>query len=51
VARLRNRTARLRRLDDVLGGADTYRVYLDELKATTALADEANYTDVMAARL
>ncbi|MGH3377105.1 MAG: transcriptional regulator [Actinoallomurus sp.] len=45
VARIRNRTARLRRLDDVLGGADTYRVYVDELEATTALADEASYTD------
>ncbi|MFJ4920632.1 hypothetical protein [Streptomyces sp. NPDC088725] len=27
---LRQRTARLRRLDDVLGGGDTYRVYLGE---------------------
>jgi hypothetical protein len=45
VARLRRRTARLRRLDDVLGGADTYRVYRGELQATTALADEASYTD------
>lgn len=45
VTRLRGRTARLRRLDDVLGGADTYRVYRDELMATTALADEASYTD------
>jgi hypothetical protein len=45
VFRLRNRTARLRRLDDVLGGADTYRIYAAELKATTALADDATYTD------
>lgn len=45
VARLRRRTARLRRLDDVLGGADTYRIYLAELKATSSLADEASYTD------
>jgi hypothetical protein len=44
VTRLRNRTARLRRLDDVLGGADTYSVYAAELKATKALADEASYT-------
>jgi transcriptional regulator with XRE-family HTH domain len=47
VARLRSRTARLRRLDDVLGGADTYRVYLDELGATTALVDDASYTDAV----
>lgn len=47
VARLRNRTARLRRLDDVLGGADTYPIYRDELKATTVLTDEASYTDVI----
>jgi len=45
VLRLRNRTARLRRLDDVLGGADTYRIYAAELKAITVLADEATYTD------
>lgn len=44
VLRLRNRTARLRRLDDVLGGADTYRIYAAELKATTALVDEGSYT-------
>jgi tetratricopeptide (TPR) repeat protein len=45
VTLLRNRTARLRRLDDVLGGADTYRVYRAELDAATTLADEASYTD------
>jgi transcriptional regulator with XRE-family HTH domain len=44
VARIRRRTARLRRLDDVLGGTDTYPVYLAELKATNSLADEASYT-------
>jgi transcriptional regulator with XRE-family HTH domain len=44
VARLRNRTARLRRLDDVLGGAETYPVYAAELKSTIALVDEASYT-------
>lgn len=32
--RLRQRTARLRRLDDVLGGGDTYRTYLAEYQAT-----------------
>ncbi|GAA4619869.1 hypothetical protein GCM10023196_001620 [Actinoallomurus vinaceus] len=45
VARLRNRTARLRRLDDVLGGAETYPVYAAELKSTIAIADKASYTD------
>jgi transcriptional regulator with XRE-family HTH domain len=45
VARLRSRTARLRRLDDILGGADTYAAYRTELDTTTALADEASYTD------
>lgn len=45
VVRLRARTARLRRLDDVLGGADTYGTYLAELTATTALAREATYTE------
>jgi len=45
IARLRHRTARLRRLDDVLGGVDTYRVYRDELNATTALAAKSTYTD------
>jgi transcriptional regulator with XRE-family HTH domain len=45
IARLRHRTARLRRLDDVLGGVDTYRVYRDELSATTALATKGGYTD------
>jgi transcriptional regulator with XRE-family HTH domain len=45
VARLSNRTARLRRLDDILGGVDTYSIYRDELRATTALVNEATYTD------
>lgn len=39
-----NRTARLRRLDDFLGGADTYRLYANELAATTRLLKEANMT-------
>ncbi|OPF77849.1 hypothetical protein VT50_0220700 [Streptomyces antioxidans] len=42
--RLRQRTARLRRLDDVLGGGDTYRVYLGEYQATKAMMREAGYT-------
>jgi tetratricopeptide (TPR) repeat protein len=43
--RLRERTARLRRLDDVLGGGDTYRVYVGEYTATMALLRDATYTD------
>ncbi|MGW9496605.1 XRE family transcriptional regulator [Streptomyces prasinus] len=34
VAQLRARTARLRRLDNILGGGDTYRVYLSEYQHT-----------------
>ncbi|MEU1265558.1 helix-turn-helix transcriptional regulator [Streptomyces cellulosae] len=37
VTQLRARTARLRRLDDLLGGGDTYRVYLSEFQATKSL--------------
>jgi tetratricopeptide (TPR) repeat protein len=40
--RLRRRTARLRRLDDVLGGGDTYRVYLAEYQSTKSLLREAS---------
>ncbi|RLL67955.1 XRE family transcriptional regulator [Streptomyces sp. Z26] len=43
--RLRQRTARLRRLDDVLGGGDTYRVYLGEYQSTKAMIREARYTE------
>ncbi|MEU1106529.1 XRE family transcriptional regulator [Streptomyces tibetensis] len=43
--RLRERTARLRRLDDVLGGGDTYQVYLGEYQATKALLRDATYTE------
>ncbi|MFD8967577.1 XRE family transcriptional regulator [Streptomyces sp. NPDC059568] len=43
--RLRKRTARLRRLDDVLGGGDTYRVYVGEYQATKALLRDGSYTE------
>ncbi|MGW8451131.1 XRE family transcriptional regulator [Streptomyces niveus] len=42
--RLRRRTARLRRLDDVLGGGDTYRVYLGEYQATKAKMRTCSYS-------
>jgi hypothetical protein len=43
--RLRRRTARLRRLDQVLGGGDTYRVYLGEYQATKAVLRDSTYTE------
>ncbi|MEU1466051.1 XRE family transcriptional regulator [Streptomyces sp. NPDC005727] len=42
--RLRERTARLRRLDDILGGGDTYRVYMGEFQATKKLLRESCYS-------
>lgn len=44
-ARLRERTARLRRLDDILGGGDTYRVYIGEYQATKALMRDSSYSE------
>lgn len=41
---LKARTARLRRLDDHLGGADTFRTYSGELEATARLIRDAAYT-------
>lgn len=43
-AALRQRTARLRRLDDVLGDGDTYRVYVGEYQATKALLRDSSYS-------
>ncbi|WP_433227564.1 helix-turn-helix domain-containing protein [Actinomadura formosensis] len=45
VAQLKRRTVRLRRLDDVLGGADTYRLYASELSATRNLTAAATYSE------
>ncbi|MFJ3273971.1 hypothetical protein [Streptomyces sp. NPDC086776] len=45
VDRLRKRTARLRRLDDILGGGDTYPVYLGEVQYTKGLLRRASFTD------
>ncbi|MFI1226251.1 MULTISPECIES: XRE family transcriptional regulator [unclassified Streptomyces] len=44
VERLRARTARLRRLDVVLGGGDTYRVYLAEVQHTKYLLRRSSFT-------
>ncbi|RAK39732.1 hypothetical protein B0I29_104270 [Actinoplanes lutulentus] len=41
---LRNRAARLRRLDDVLGGGDTFKLYLSEYENTKALIKSASKT-------
>ena len=45
VDQLRARTARLRRLDDILGGGDTYRVYLSEYQRTKQLLRTSSATD------
>ncbi|GGT66230.1 hypothetical protein GCM10014713_68700 [Streptomyces purpureus] len=43
VDRLRERTVRLRRLDDILGGGDTYRVYLAEVQRTKAVPQRGSF--------
>ncbi|MFL1381936.1 hypothetical protein [Nocardiopsis protaetiae] len=45
VERLRDRAARLRRLDDILGGGDTRRVYLGEYQSTKRLMRECGYSE------
>ncbi|WP_062209451.1 hypothetical protein [Streptomyces sp. NBRC 109706] len=47
VDRLKERTARMRRLDDLLGGADTYSIYLGEFKATTDLLEKSSYSEAV----
>ncbi len=44
VSLLRERIARLRRLDDFLGGADTFQVYAAEYEATANLLKHTRYT-------
>ncbi|MFI5839669.1 helix-turn-helix domain-containing protein [Catenuloplanes sp. NPDC051500] len=44
ITRLRRRTVRLRRLDDYVGGAGTYQLYLGEVGATESLIEHGNYT-------
>jgi hypothetical protein len=48
---LARRTARLRRLDDVLGGGDTARVYLAECQATKTILRNGSYTAEIEKRL
>ncbi|MFJ9127674.1 XRE family transcriptional regulator [Streptomyces sp. NPDC102340] len=45
VEQLRRRTARLRRLDDVLGGGDTFKLYLGEFHATRGLLRDSSYSE------
>lgn len=45
VTQAQNRTTRLRRLDDHLGGADTYGLYLAELEATSARVCEGSESE------
>lgn len=45
VAQLRARTARLRRLDDILGGGDTWRVYASEYQSTKSILRNGTYSD------
>jgi transcriptional regulator with XRE-family HTH domain len=44
VEMLRERTARHRKLDDYLGGADTYQLYALDLEQTAALIRDASYS-------
>jgi len=51
VRELADRTARLRTLDEHMGGADTYALYLDEFTTTAKLARQAHYSDVTGQKL
>ncbi|MFJ8930571.1 XRE family transcriptional regulator [Streptomyces sp. NPDC102364] len=43
--RLRRRTARFRRLDDLLGGGDTFKLYLREFQSTRRALRECTYSE------
>ncbi|MEN3306882.1 MAG: hypothetical protein V7603_3084 [Micromonosporaceae bacterium] len=47
VSQLRQRTARLRRLDDYLGGADTYQMYRSQLDSTIGLAVDGRFAETI----
>lgn len=51
VEHLQRRTARLRTLDDVLGGADTRHIYRAELGSTLSLLRNASYTETTGRQL
>lgn len=44
VAELRGNIVRLRRLDDHLGGGDTYRLYVAEVEKATAMLKDGNFS-------
>lgn len=47
VDRLGRHTARLRRLDDILGGGDTYGIYAAEAERTTALINRSEHSQAV----
>ncbi|MBG6064941.1 transcriptional regulator with XRE-family HTH domain [Micromonospora ureilytica] len=49
--RLAERTARLRRLDNFLGGADTHHLYTAEADATTRLIHDGSYSEPVGRQL
>lgn len=51
VDRLGRHTARLRRLDDILGGGDTYGIYAAEAERTAALINRSEHSQVVARAL
>ncbi|MCC9741514.1 XRE family transcriptional regulator [Streptomyces sp. MNU89] len=51
VRQLQRRTARLRALDDVLGGADTRRLYRSEVTTTLHLVRTCSYTEPVGRKL
>ncbi|MEU1686638.1 helix-turn-helix transcriptional regulator [Micromonospora sp. NPDC005707] len=50
-ARLAERTARLRRLDNYLGGADTRHAYAAEVESTTRLIRDGSYREAVGRQL
>ncbi|MFF6985580.1 helix-turn-helix domain-containing protein [Streptomyces sp. NPDC010273] len=51
VTRLRERATRLRRLDDVLGGGDTYRLYAAEYQRTKHILRTSSYSEPVGRQL
>ncbi|MFJ6196931.1 helix-turn-helix domain-containing protein [Micromonospora sp. NPDC092111] len=49
--RLAERTARLRRLDNYLGGADTHHLYAAEVDSTSRLLQEGSYSEATGRQL
>jgi transcriptional regulator with XRE-family HTH domain len=51
VDQLYRHTARLRRVDNFMGGGDTYQMYASEVDTTTRLLQDAQYTSEIGRRL